>query len=74
MTPVIAVREYRALDEAALIGLIGELQDVEGRWFDRMRNCCYECGAAVSERERAEFEQALEQFQADRGGPGPGIV
>jgi len=34
------------------------------RWFDRMANCCYECGAEVPERARAEFEQALEKFRA----------
>ena len=38
------------------------------RWFDRMSNRCYECGAEVPDRARAEFDAALEQFQAGRGG------
>jgi len=38
------------------------------RWFDRMANRCYECGAEVPERARAEFEQALEKFRANGGG------
>jgi ribosomal protein L37E len=38
------------------------------RWFDRMTNRCYECGAEVPDRARAEFERALEKFQAGRGG------
>ncbi len=32
------------------------------RWFDRMTNRCYECGAEVSEAARAEFRAALERF------------
>ena len=32
------------------------------RWFDRMANRCYECGAEVGEREIAEFEAALKRF------------
>ena len=32
------------------------------RWFDRMTNCCYECGAEVSAESRAEFQRALEAF------------
>ena len=43
-------------------------EDCGCRWFDRVRNCCYECGAVVSERARAEFERALERFRAERGG------
>ena len=38
------------------------------RWFDRMTNRCYECGAEVTDHARAEYEQALENFQARRGG------
>lgn len=38
------------------------------RWFDRMSNRCYECGAEVPDRARAEFERALENFHAGRGG------
>lgn len=34
------------------------------RWFDRMTNRCYECGAPVSLVDVAEFEQALKEFQA----------
>jgi len=32
------------------------------RWFDRMANRCYECGAEVGKREIAEFEAALRRF------------
>ncbi len=32
------------------------------RWFDRQKNCCYECGAPVSETALAEFQSALEAF------------
>jgi hypothetical protein len=50
------------------------------RWFDRMANRCYECGAPVPEAELAAFRAALADF-ARRGGrldeklataPGPG--
>ncbi|HYL87796.1 MAG TPA: hypothetical protein VEU32_03410 [Burkholderiales bacterium] len=34
------------------------------RWFDRMANCCYECGAEVKEAALAEFKRALEAYQA----------
>lgn len=34
------------------------------RWFDRMSNSCYECGAEVTAQMLAEFEQALRDFQA----------
>ncbi len=30
------------------------------RWFDRMANRCYECGAEVSAESLAEFQRALE--------------
>ncbi|MDE2166989.1 MAG: cysteine protease [Alphaproteobacteria bacterium] len=36
------------------------------RWFDRMTNRCYECGAAVSEQDVAEFEAALRRFTEAR--------
>jgi hypothetical protein len=43
------------------------------RWFDRQTNCCYECGAAVSEAALAEFRAALERFadpaRRERSGP-----
>jgi hypothetical protein len=32
------------------------------RWFDRMANRCYECGADVAARDIAEFEAALRAF------------
>lgn len=34
------------------------------RWFDRMTNSCYECGAEVPEKDVAEFEEALRRFAA----------
>ena len=37
------------------------------RWFDRMRNCCYECGAAVPAAAMEEFRQALEVFYLQTG-------
>ena len=36
------------------------------RWFDRMTNSCYECGAAVADEEVAEFESALQAFAETR--------
>ncbi|MDP3668365.1 MAG: hypothetical protein WA191_09865 [Telluria sp.] len=33
------------------------------RWFDRMTDTCYQCGAAVSAENLAEIGQALEQFE-----------
>ncbi len=38
------------------------------RWFDRMHNRCYECGAAVPDQEVAEFEAALRTFAEARAG------
>ena len=32
------------------------------RWFDRIANRCYECGAEVSEEAREAFRQALEKW------------
>jgi hypothetical protein len=40
------------------------------RWFDRMTNCCYECGAEVSPGDVAEFEAALSKFVASRAALG----
>ncbi len=37
------------------------------RWFDRMKNACYECGVAVPAEDIAEFQAALARFQAERG-------
>jgi hypothetical protein len=34
------------------------------RWFDRMTNRCYECGAEVPAGALAEFRRALEEFAA----------
>ena len=34
------------------------------RWFDRMTDCCYECGTPVPETERAAFRDALAVFAA----------
>jgi hypothetical protein len=36
------------------------------RWFDRISNTCYECGAAVSPENEAEIRLALEQFETRR--------
>ncbi|MBV6475918.1 MAG: cysteine protease [Rhodocyclaceae bacterium] len=38
------------------------------RWFDRMTNTCYECGAAVTPQMEAEFKQALADFAARKQG------
>ena len=32
------------------------------RWFDRMKNSCYECGAEVPPAAQAEYQQALLAF------------
>jgi hypothetical protein len=32
------------------------------RWFDRMTDRCYECGAEIGQRDIAEFEAALQSF------------
>jgi len=34
------------------------------RWFDRLTNTCYECGAAVTPQNMAEIEAALAEFAA----------
>ena len=36
------------------------------RWFDRMTNTCYECGAAVTPENLAEIEAALAAFAAGK--------
>jgi len=36
------------------------------RWFDRMTNTCYECGAEVTPENMAEFEAALAAFAASK--------
>ena len=47
------------------------------RWFDRMTNTCYECGAAVTPENLAEIEAALAAFAERRAtsiaiSPAPG--
>ncbi len=37
------------------------------RWFDRMTNCCYECGQPVTEEMVREFNEALESFNKELG-------
>jgi hypothetical protein len=32
------------------------------RWFNRMTNCCYECGAEVFQQDIEDFENALRVF------------
>lgn len=39
------------------------------RWFDRMTNTCYECGAAVTPENLAEFQAALAEFAAKTATP-----
>lgn len=39
------------------------------RWFDRMSNACYECGAEVTAEARVEFERALAAFREDGAAP-----
>lgn len=34
------------------------------RWFDRMADACYECGTDVSAESLAEYQRALDAFQA----------
>jgi len=41
------------------------------RWYDRMTNTCYECGAEVPAEEVAAFEAALKEYQ-DRTDQGSG--
>jgi hypothetical protein len=36
------------------------------RWFDRMTDTCYECGAPVTAQNRAEIEAALAAFAVAR--------
>ena len=46
------------------------------RWFDRMRDTCYECGEPVGAEAKAAFAQALAEWRARLdshpadGGPG----
>ncbi|HXE47943.1 MAG TPA: hypothetical protein VN663_06195 [Ramlibacter sp.] len=46
------------------------------RWFDRLTNTCYECGAAVTPQNLAEIEAALAEFAARKAAapasPNPG--
>lgn len=34
-----------------------------GRWFDRMTNRCYECGAPVSEAALRSYREALQKWE-----------
>ena len=36
------------------------------RWFDRMTNTCYECGAPVTGENLAEIRKALDEFEKRR--------
>lgn len=36
------------------------------RWFDRMTNSCYECGAPVTAENLEEIRCALDAFEAQR--------
>jgi ribosomal protein L37E len=36
------------------------------RWFDRMNNACYECGAPMSEADAREYALALAEWR-ERG-------
>jgi hypothetical protein len=38
------------------------------RWFDRMHDRCYECGAKVSEEAMQAFREALAVFRASGNG------
>jgi hypothetical protein len=42
------------------------------RWFDRMTNTCYECGAPVTPEALADYHRALEAFQAQRAAAASG--
>ena len=36
------------------------------RWFDRMTNACYECGAEVTEAMTRAYAEALRAFAEER--------
>jgi len=36
------------------------------RWFDRMTDCCYECGAEVGAAALEEYRRALAAFSTSR--------
>lgn len=36
------------------------------RWFDRMTNTCYECGAPVTDDNLTEMRKTLDEFEAQR--------
>jgi len=36
------------------------------RWFNRITNCCYECGADIHQRDIEDFERALRDFNESR--------
>ncbi|MFO1284245.1 MAG: hypothetical protein U1F51_17595 [Burkholderiales bacterium] len=33
------------------------------RWFDRIRNACYECGAPMTEADAREYARALAEWR-----------
>lgn len=37
------------------------------RWFDRLTNCCYECGTPVPPAEVAEYQRVLREFHGRNG-------
>ncbi len=41
------------------------------RWFDRMANACYECGAPVTEEMTRAFAEALAAFGRERAAGAP---
>jgi ribosomal protein L37E len=41
------------------------------RWFDRMTNSCYECGAPVTEAMTRAYAEALAAFGERRGAQAP---
>lgn len=36
------------------------------RWFDRMTNSCYECGAEVAEEDVVEYQAELRDFKVKK--------
>ncbi|MEJ2176135.1 MAG: cysteine protease [bacterium] len=43
------------------------------RWFDRMTDCCYECGAAVGAAALEEYRKALAAFTTSQEQKAPNI-
>ncbi len=36
------------------------------RWFDRMKNSCYECGTEVAEEDVVEYQAGLRDFKVKK--------